>query len=339
MKQITTFLLGILAGAGSSLFAQAYGNAGNTQRADNEKTYYNPYSQQYEPLYSQKQQAVFVDAQLPSNNMVELEANIMMNVKVSSYLAIFSVTQTGESLILADSLMTKKIDLFMSGVGKAGIKTEDVHIDFISWLPVYDINEDKKILTNTGTEVTSGYKMKKNIHVRFFSNQQLDKVITAAAKAGIYDLVTVDYNVGDMTLIQDSLRNVAIDVINHKKKLYEKMGFDVTVEIIGEGNDSKYPVERYDQYTAYLNGSSKKEIAKNNPEIKVKEAEKEQTVYYNRVPYKQFDKVLNADLVEPSVQYFYRLRVRCKLQTPEQKKILMAQQTKSAAKAPVTPGR
>lgn len=339
MKQILAFLLGILAGAGSSLFAQAYGNAGNTQRADTEKSYYNPYSQQYEPLYNQKQQAVYVDAQLPSNNAVELEANIMMNVKVSSYLAIFSVTQSGESLILADSLMSKKIDLFSAGVGKAGIKTEDIHIDFISWLPVYDINEDKKLLTNTGTEVTSGYKMKKNIHVRFFSHQQLDKVITAAAKAGIYDLVTVDYNVGDMTMIQDSLRTVAIDVINHKKKLYEKMGFDVMIEVIGEGNDSKYPVERYDQYTAYLNGSTKKEIAKNNPEIKVKEAEKEQTVYYNRVPYKQFDKVLNADLVEPSVQYYYRLRVRCKMQTPEQKKILMAQQTKPVAKSPAAPGK
>jgi len=321
------------------LLGQAYGNAGNTRDVKDEKTYYNPYSKQQEPLYSQKQQAVFVDAPLPVNNTVELEANVMINMKVSSYLAIFSVTQQGGTLVAADSLMNRRLEIFTKAMEKAGVKYEDVHLDFVSLLPVYDIKDDGKILSNTGTEINSGFKMKKNVHVRFSDHHQLDKIISAAARANIYDLVTVEYNVSDMTAVYDSLRSEAIRVIARKRGLYDKMGFGTMIEVMGEGTDSKYPVERYDQYTAYLQGMSHREVQKENPEMRVKDAQKEQTVYYNRVPYKQFDRVLNADLVEPSVQFYYRLRVRCRLITPEEKKQAAARQASAAPATRPAAGR
>jgi hypothetical protein len=152
----------------------------------------------------------------------------------------------------------------------------------------------------------------------FFDHTKLDQIITHAAKASIYDLVKVDYNVNDIQAAYDTLRKIAVEVIDMKRNTYAMMGFETTIMAMAEGYDSKYPEERYESYTAYLQGNS---YAKpQSPNMTVQTAEKEQTVFYNKVPYKQFDRVLNADLAEPGVQFYYKLRVKCRMEHIEEKK-------------------
>jgi hypothetical protein len=104
------------------------------------------------------------------------------------------------------------------------------------------------------TEKPVGFKIKKNVHVMFYDHRKLDLIITDAAKAGIYDLVKVDYNVRDIEAAYDTLRKVAAQVIQMKRNTYLDLGFATTILTLAEGYDSKYPEERYETYTAYVQG-------------------------------------------------------------------------------------
>ncbi|HEU4719156.1 MAG TPA: hypothetical protein VFU15_15035, partial [Bacteroidia bacterium] len=148
----------------------------------------------------------------------------------------------------------------------------------------------------------------------FYDHKKLDHIITDAAQAEIYDLVKVDYNVDDIGAAYDTLRKVAVSVIDMKRETYTNMGFKTTILTMAEGYDSKYPDERYESYTAYLQDASATNVPQQNPNVQIRQADKEQTIFYNKVPYKQFDKVLNADIAEPGVQFFYKLRVKCRME-------------------------
>lgn len=281
------------------------------------RQYYNPYTGKYEdtPNNGGGQQA---QAALPYDNSVIFDADVMINMQASSYTAIFSVTDFGKTVIAADSAMSARLKTFTEALTKDSIEASNIHIDFISMLPVYEIDPQNKVFSNIATEVPAGFKIKKNVHVLFFDHTKLDQIITHAAKASIYDLVKVDYNVNDIQAAYDTLRKIAVEVIDMKRNTYRMMGFETTILTMAEGYDSKYPEERYESYTAYLQGNSYNN--QGNQNMQVQTTEKEQTVFYNKVPYKTFDRVLNADLAEPGVQFYYKLRVKCKMEHIDENK-------------------
>lgn len=305
------------------------------------REYYNPYTGKYEsaPQAGADQTA---NAALPYDNSVIFDADVMINVAASSYTAIFSVTDFGTTVLSADSAMGAKLKTFLDGLKSDSVKEADIHIDFITMLPVYEVLPENKVFSNIATEKPAGFKIKKNVHVLFYDHRKLDKIVSNAAHAGIYDLVKVDYNVNDIETAYDTLRNVAVKIIEMKRKTYEKMGFATTILMMAEGYDSKYPEERYASYTAYIQGVSAQNVAQQNPNIQVREAEKEQTIFYNKVPYKQFDKVLNPDIAEPGVQFYYKMRVKCRMEPAKEEpsKTSSAAMTKAPAgtyKPPVHP--
>jgi hypothetical protein len=62
-----------------------------------------------------------------------------------------------------------------------------------------------------------------------------------------------------------------------------------------------------------------KRASKDKP-IEYNYADKNTTVYYEKLPYSRFDVVLNADAVEPTVQFYYSVTAQYKLQTIQQAK-------------------
>lgn len=294
------------------------------------RQYYNPYTGQYEDTPSNGG-GTQAQAALPYDNSVIFDADVMINMQASSYTAIFSVTDFGKTVIQADSAMSARLKIFTDALVKDSIESADIHIDFISMLPVYEVEPQNKVFSNIATEVPAGFKIKKNVHVLFFDHTKLDQIITHAAKASIYDLVKVDYNVNDIQSAYDTLRKIAVEVIDMKRNTYRMMGFETTILTMAEGYDSKYPEERYASYTAYLQGNSYSN--QTNPNLQVQTTEKEQTVFYNKVPYKTFDRVLNADLAEPGVQFYYKLRVKCKMEHIEKDETAPAK-TNSAVTKP-----
>ncbi len=311
----------------------------NLQQGANAQ-YYNPYTGRYEntptggnPTGNEKAQAP-----LPFDNTVIFDADVMINMQATSYTAIFSVTDFGKTVAGADSALNSRIDKFTASMKKDGIKEGEIHIDFISMLPIYEVLAENKVFSNVATEKPAGFKIKKNIHVLFYKHTQLDRIISEAAQSEIYDLVKVDYNLNNIEAAYDTLRKVAASIIAMKRATYALMGMQTKMTTMAEGYDSKYPSERYEAYTAYLQGMSGQNLQQKNPNLEVRAAEKEQTVFYNKVPYKQFDRVLNADLAEPGVQFYYKLRIKCVVMVAPEETKPAPNKPGSTVKVPATTG-
>jgi len=265
---------------------------------------------------------VRTEPSLGSTSSTTLKAEVMMNVQASSYVAILSCTQAGETVIQTDSLMDVRLNNVFDELIKAGIPIENTHVDFISMLPIYEFEMTEKRYSKTMNEVPTGFEMKKNIHVRFNQHDRLNDLIAAAAKAEMYDLVKVEYNVEAMDRIYNELRIKAEEILQQKTESFTRIGFDLQILNYNSNQGSVYPADRYVKYLAANTGIPKtysKRASKDKP-IEYNYADKNTTVYYEKLPYSRFDVVLNADALEPTVQFYYSVTAQYKLQTLQQAK-------------------
>lgn len=272
-------------------------------------------------MYEQNSRIFFQQAEQPvkatvQGNLLVLEVNAMMNMRADSYLAIFHITQLGQSAEEADSLMNARIDGFTARVKKDGVKEADVFADMLSFVPVYELETTKKLFSTTYQEVPAGFEIQKNIHVKFRDARILDKLVTAAAKEEIYDLVKVDFFVHQQSACYDTLRMFATKLLQQKLDNFDKLGLQVkeSHRTAAEKNGAYFPLDRY---TAYQSRTQTSLNSRRKGQV-VNDVKKSNTLFYNKVPYQNFDIVLHADITEPPVQYTYNLTVVCAL--PEQVK-------------------
>lgn len=242
-----------------------------------------------------------------------LEANVMINVKATAYTAIFSLTQNGNTIEETEGMMQGRIDLFKKQMEQTGIGAGNIFVDPVSLVPTYEMEVTEKKFSKTVNEVPSGFEMKKNIHITFTSQAQINPIIAAAAKAEVYDLVKVDYAVDNLDAILDQLRQEAVRILLVKKEVLEKSGVHARFVQTGERYGSVYPLERYSQYYAYKTGISPSftvRYKKGQPQQQVQYnyADKNKTIYYDKVSDKQFDKVINPVVGEPMVQIYITVK-------------------------------
>jgi uncharacterized protein YggE len=267
-------------------------------------------------MYETNSRIFFQQAEQPvkatiQGNMLVLEVNAMMNMKADSYLAIFHVTQLGQSAEEADSLMNERINGVLRRVMEHGIKEKDVFTDMLSFIPVYELEATRKLFSKTYQEVPAGFEIQKNIHIRFTDARVLDKLVTAAAKEEIYDLVKVDFFVAQQSACYDTLRMFATKLLQQKLANFEKLGLKVeeSHRLAAEKNGAYFPLDRYTTYQSRtqssLNSRRKGQL--------VNDIRKSNTHFYNKVPYGNFDIVLHAEITEPPVQYTYNLTMQCQL--------------------------
>ena len=314
MKAI--FLATIIFLISNSLFSQSVGNA--------------IYNTQYETFKT-------TNVNILNHNQVDIQADVMINMKATSYTAIFSVTQNGLTSSITDSLMSIRLQAVKNGLTETGINEENIHIDVISFVPIYSLELEKKRFSKTINEIPVGFQMKKNIHILFYNHDQLSNIIALMAKSEIYDIVKVDYNLADIQAAHNQLRKAALEIIKTKKELYNEVGLHLEVQNMADGFGSAYPIERYSNYTAFHMGSSVEEIKaakrrkkkarniyingnKGRVTIKdtdiddtkfiIKRSAKNKTIYYKKIAYNKFDLVLNADFTEARIQIYYTLKVR-----------------------------
>jgi uncharacterized protein YggE len=244
-------------------------------------------------------------------NMLVLEVNAMMNATADSYLAIFHITQLGQSAQEADSLINARIAAFTARVKKHGVKESDVFMDMLSFVPVYEIETTRKLFSKVYQEVPAGFEIQKNIHVRFTDARMLDKLVSAAAIEEIYDLVKVDFFVAKQSACYDTLRLFATRLLQLKLDNFAKLGLKVEEghRLAAEQNGAYFPLDRYAAYKSRvqtsLNSRRKGQL--------VNDVRQPSSFFYNKVPYGKFDIVLHAEITEPPVQYTYNLTMQVQL--------------------------
>lgn len=296
MQPISRLLLAflIILGSGSLALAQVKGNAIYQQRS---------YSNRIEIP-----QAVF-----NQENVLFVDIKAMLNVEATSYVVMFSLTQPGESIEETDQSMNARVEKIRTEVQK--LPGTEVYVDMISLLPVYELEENKKIFSpNTYQEVPKGFEMKKNLHIRYERAGDLDQIVTICAQNEVYDIIKVHYVVDDYADRQDSLRTAALSLFNQKLEYYKALGIDVADKRrdISEATNTFFPFERYESYQPFSNTSYDYKASAN-----VEAAEKKLSEYYNPVSFKGYDIILHPEVIEPVVQFTYTLRIKIYLKEEE----------------------
>ncbi len=157
------------------------------------------------------------------DNSVIVEARVIYNAVADNYLAVFNVNQLEETATLANSLIETRLNGVRKEFLDLGIKTNDIYMDMISFVPEYEYEVQKKLFSKSYNEIPKGFRLQKNIHVKYKSSKLLDKLIAACAKYEIYDLVKVEYYSENSKDYYDSLRIAAKKVLKEKMKDYKEM--------------------------------------------------------------------------------------------------------------------
>ncbi|MBI2259288.1 MAG: SIMPL domain-containing protein [Flavobacteriia bacterium] len=277
--------------------------------------------------------------QISSDNSILLEANVMMNISPTSYTAIFSLAQQGKTASETDSLMKIKMRNIENQLEALGLSKENIKEDMIAFNPTYSYQLDEKKFNKTYNEIPIGFLLKKNLHILFTEHEMMAEIMSILSKNEVYDLVKVDYNLSDLNSHLKQVRLAAQKIIKEKEKDYSEMGIRIEIASITDGYNVITPIERYNNYTAYYNGSTieeittakkKKEKSKDNrtassnqnlfeddASFLIKTSEKSKTVFYNKLPYTEYDMVINADHAEPRIQIIYQLKSKYYAQNKE----------------------
>lgn len=233
------------------------------------------------------------------------------NEKATSKLAVFSVLQVGKTAEEATDLIDERINLVKSQLKL--FKSEiEVVTDMISFVPVYEFEEEKRIFNpKTYNEKPSGFELRKNLIVKYNETNDLNQILKICARNEIYDLAKVDYVSVNHEKIRDEIQAKAMEEFKVLLMNYsEIMNVDLTQKekILQEGYNIVYPMESYRNYQAYSQASLNLEKGET-----VKRIVKNTTQYYNAVLPKPHAFVINADITEPTMQYIYDLTVTIRL--------------------------
>lgn len=260
------------------------------------------------PQYPTGPQAKTFDLQMTRSNELVIEVNGMSNIKADAYVAIFHITQVGKSTEEVNDLLNEKIEKVKTGI-KAKDATAEIFVDMLSFVPMYEYELEKKLFSkNTYNEIPKGFELKKNIHIKYTNSEMLSDFISICTQSEIYDLVRVDYICNDLEKTKRELAAKAVEILKEKVGRFEGLldvSFEELYKQMIEGYQVHYPIEQYQSYQAF--SSSSLDLKKT---ANVNNAAKSRTSYYNSVPNKEFDFVVNPVVLAPVVQVLYQVKLR-----------------------------
>jgi len=257
---------------------------------------------------------------LRPNAAITIDVKALCNVKATSYTAVFNISQIGATAEETHQLMKTRIDNVKKELLLAGISKDNLVIDVISFVPVYEIEVVKKIFSKKYNEIPKGFQLQQNIHIQFTKTNQFEKILATCAKNEIYNLVKVDYFIKDIHLVYKKLQDALLKQVAEKKAYYKVLGFDLSTYNVMMADDKYcyFPKNFYKNYQAF-NSVSFDAIKK---EKGVTTAKKLTSYYYQPLTYENYDVVINPSILEPVVQVGMDLKLQYNLKPKEQKPIV-----------------
>ena len=202
------FCLVIFASA-VACFAQASGNVGYSQSGGNAKAEQN----------ERNKRALAQTEVPPTANSMFIEASVLMNVKADEFVAAFAVSQECATIPECNQKMDTTVNAYSSELKQLGINSDDVFVDFAAQNKIYAY----EVAAGIAKEKLVGFELKKNISIHYKDKALLDKLVIAASRSKIFDLIKVDYIVKDTGSVQNRLMEEAARVIKQKETRYEKL--------------------------------------------------------------------------------------------------------------------
>ena len=297
-KQNMKFLLLVTTLITSYSFSQVSGNVNYAVSGNN----------QYQATYDNSHLNKTFDIPMSNSTDILIEVNGLSNIAADSYVAIFHVTQVGKTTVEVNSLLNDKIQKIKDAI-KAKSADTKTFVDMLSFVPMYEYAVEKKLFSkDTYNEIPKGFELKKNIHIQYTNPELLSDFITICTQNEVYDLVKVDYICNDLEKKKKELADKAIEIIKQKTARLEgllNIDFSDLRKQVVEGFQTFYPIEQYRSYNAFASTSLdlKKPANVNN-------ASKSKTSYYQPVPTKPYDFIVNPVVLEPVIQVIYQVKLK-----------------------------
>ena len=312
-----TFFISCLLMACWTLQAQSSGNINRAKGNANYSEGNFNYNNDNNNTNTRMPQNVLPTARINGNTVVDLDVQVLSNQKADAYIAIFNLTQMGKTVDETNKLLTDRYNGFAEELQSVGVPKDAIYLDMVTFIPLYEYEEEKKLFTKTHNEVPKGFEMQQNVHIKYTDSKMMVKIMSVAAKYEIYDLVKVDYSVDNQEAIYVEMREKAVEHFVKEIELYvDKLGVDLEsgYRIIAEDKKAIFPLDRYSSYNAFSNVS----LGGTPEKGKVMDMYKPKTMYYDKVAYDQFDVVINPTVLEPAIQFMYNMKVRIMLKDPNQ---------------------
>src|SRR5258708_1847160 len=236
MVRAFIMVLAVIAYSGLAI-AQSSGNATYSQSDGSSKARLNERNKRFP-----------VQGEVQPDGMF-LETNVLMNVLADEYVAVFGVSQECVTVAECSQQIDAVISEFSKAVHQMGVSSNDVTVDFVTQSKIYEY----KISGDVAKEELTGFEVKKNVSIHYKDKQLLDKLMVAASRSKIFDLIKVDYVVKDQSAAESKVMEEATKVIKQKASRYEQLlgvKLQPPVQIIAERPSIYFPTEMYDSYVA-----------------------------------------------------------------------------------------
>ena len=99
----------------------------------------------------------------PSGTSTFVEASVLMNVKADEYVAVFGISQEGESIAECGRKIYETVKQFSDELKSLGIADDARYVDFIAQNKIYGFEVTGEIVR----EKLVGFELKKNISIRY----------------------------------------------------------------------------------------------------------------------------------------------------------------------------
>ena len=238
-----------------------------------------------------------------------IEASVLVNVKPDSFVAVFGVAQEAQTADESNGKVNARVEDFLKNLASLQVSKNDIYVDFIVQNKIYDY----QIKGDVAEQYLSGFETKKTVAIKYKNRDLLEKIVVAASKAQIFDLIKVDYIVSDFEPIRQKLFDEAANVIRQKEARYRN-AFAMTIKPVGlaaEKYDAFYPGERYENYQAFESGTATATDFRNvRTTVNMR---KGTTFYYSPLDENKFDKIVSPIGVEPEVQFTVYMQFQYRL--------------------------
>ena len=241
-----------------------------------------------------------------SDSTIILEAKVLLNRVADEYVAIFGISEEQATIAACNEALNKRLSAFVSDLKNLGINKQSYYIDFVVQNRIYDYEMNQ----NVAREKLTGFELKKNISIHFKDKTLIDKLVLAASKHEIFDLIKVDYVVKDIEGLRDELFEEAVKIINRKKSRYLTLTGSTLLpesQLFHEDFAQYMPTKMYSSYTAYEAGKVNTNY-RNRTEVI--EKRKMTTFYFDPIDGNGYDKVIDQVVIEPVVQFSYKLQIK-----------------------------
>lgn len=235
-----------------------------------------------------------------------IDVKVLTSVETREYVAVFGLAQQADTVQAANKKLEEQVAAFRRNLSPLGVRPEDTYLDFITQNRVYDY----VVKGGTAREKVSGFQIKQNLLVRYKDAALLDQMVPAAAQAGVFDLIKVDYVTGDLKTVRSQMAAEAQKALKQKEEDFERLGIKLSpVSVAAENFDSFQPFEAYNSYKAFETGSVEGTYS-------VVEQRKNSTFFFEPLSPGKFDLVITPIGLQPQVQCTFFLRVKYLVHNP-----------------------